>query len=130
MHARACLAKISYTSISSAADTQHELEVTVECKGTGANFISSSSSRSPTTSAPMTLDQHRASTEEEAEDAILSARFGDLDELRSFVDAFGADALANARDGRGNSALHMAAANGHVGAHSPPPSVLLLRDFL
>jgi ankyrin repeat protein len=78
----------------------------------------------------MALDQHRAPTEEEAEDAILSARFGDLDELRTFVDAFGADALANARDGRGNSALHMAAANGHVGAPSPLPSELLLIDSL
>jgi uncharacterized protein len=54
--------------------------------------------------------------DEEIEDAILSARYGDVDDLTVFVSTFGADALADARDGNGNSVLHMAAANGHIGA--------------
>jgi ankyrin repeat protein len=55
-------------------------------------------------------------SDDEIEDAILSARYGDVDDLTVFVSTFGADALADARDGNGNSALHMAAANGHIGA--------------
>lgn len=54
-------------------------------------------------------------TEEQIEDAILSARFGDLDDLRAFVDTFGKEALAEARDERGNTVLHMCCGNGHLG---------------
>ncbi|KAL0247040.1 hypothetical protein I308_104073 [Cryptococcus tetragattii IND107] len=53
-------------------------------------------------------------TEEQIEDAILSARFGDLDDLRAFVDTFGKEALAEARDERGNTVLHMCCGNGHL----------------
>ncbi|OWT38468.1 hypothetical protein AYX14_02482 [Cryptococcus neoformans] len=53
-------------------------------------------------------------TEEQIEDAILSARFGDLDDLKTFVDAFGKEALAEARDERGNTVLHMCCGNGHL----------------
>lgn len=54
-------------------------------------------------------------TEAQIEDAILSARFGDLDDLRAFVDTFGKEALAEARDERGNTVLHMCCGNGHLG---------------
>lgn len=60
-------------------------------------------------------------TDEQIEDAILSARFGDLDDLKTFVDAFGKEALAEARDERGNTVLHMCCGNGHLGM-----SILLL----
>lgn len=60
-------------------------------------------------------------TEEQIEDAILSARFGDLDDLKTFVDAFGKEALAEARDERGNTVLHMCCGNGHLSM-----SILLL----
>jgi ankyrin repeat protein len=54
-------------------------------------------------------------TEDEADEVLLAARYGDLEDVRAFADAFGPAALAAARDANGNSALHMAAANGHVG---------------
>ncbi|KAF8332113.1 uncharacterized protein EI90DRAFT_2919006 [Cantharellus anzutake] len=49
----------------------------------------------------------------EVEDVLLACRFGDLGDIRAFVDTHGRDALANARDDQCNSPLHMAAANGH-----------------
>lgn len=62
-------------------------------------------------------------SEEELEDIILSARYGELDEIEQFVANFGIQHLVDARDDRGNGCLHMAAANGHNGAcahhHSP-----------
>lgn len=55
----------------------------------------------------------------EQEELLLSARFGELDEVKAFEDKYGAVALANARDESGNTILHMACANGHQG---PPAS--------
>lgn len=49
------------------------------------------------------------------EDIILSARYGELEEVESFLSSFGIQPLADARDERGNGCLHMAAANGHNG---------------
>ena len=62
-----------------------------------------------------TTTSSRIPTEEEQEDAILSCRYGDLDDVRQFVDTFGVSALAAARDENGNSVLHMCCANGHEG---------------
>jgi hypothetical protein len=53
---------------------------------------------------------------DELEDIILSARYGEIEEIQQFVQKFGAETLAAARDDRGNGCLHMAAANGHKGA--------------
>ncbi|GAA99344.1 hypothetical protein E5Q_06039 [Mixia osmundae IAM 14324] len=50
----------------------------------------------------------------EVEDIILAARYGDLDDLKAFVEAYGPEALISAQDDNGNLALHMASANGHV----------------
>jgi ankyrin repeat protein len=55
--------------------------------------------------------------EEEVEDLVLSCRYGDLDDVKLFVEKFGFEKVADARDGRGNTVLHMIAANGHNGAH-------------
>jgi ankyrin repeat protein len=54
-------------------------------------------------------------TQEDNEDLILSARFGELEEVTAFADKFGWDAVAAAKDERGNTALHMACGNGHLG---------------
>ncbi|KAF8315912.1 cytoplasmic protein [Clavulina sp. PMI_390] len=54
-----------------------------------------------------------APTPDELEDVILSARFGELDEIKAFVEKYGATTLSEARDESGNSVLHMTCANGH-----------------
>ncbi|KAH9039819.1 cytoplasmic protein [Lactarius pseudohatsudake] len=51
---------------------------------------------------------------EDTEDFILSCRYGDIDDLKSFVERFGTDSVGNARDENGNTVLHMASANGHT----------------
>lgn len=61
-----------------------------------------------------------APTPDELEDLVLSARFGDLEDVQAFADAHGWEAAAGARDDRGNSALHMACGNGHVGECAGP----------
>jgi hypothetical protein len=61
-----------------------------------------------------------APTPDELEDLVLSARFGDLEDVQAFADAHGWEAAAAARDDRGNSALHMACGNGHVGESERP----------
>ena len=56
---------------------------------------------------------------DDVEELILCSRYGELEELRELVARLGASLLASARDDRGNSCLHMAAANGHSGAQRP-----------
>ncbi|WVN89961.1 uncharacterized protein L203_105191 [Cryptococcus depauperatus CBS 7841] len=53
-------------------------------------------------------------TQEDLEDVVYSARFGDIDEVKKFVEQFGKEALEEARDERGNTVLHMCCANGHL----------------
>jgi hypothetical protein len=57
-----------------------------------------------------------APTTEELDDVLLSARFGEADNIKTFGETYGWEVLAGARDERGNSALHMACGNGHLGA--------------
>lgn len=57
----------------------------------------------------------RTPTTEEQEDVIMAARFGDIDDVKTFVNDFGIQALAEARDESQNTVLHMASANGHEG---------------
>ncbi|KAF8706787.1 Ankyrin repeats (3 copies), partial [Rhizoctonia solani] len=52
-------------------------------------------------------------TNEDYDDLILSCRYGDIDDVRLFVDKFGVEATASARDENGNTVLHMVSANGH-----------------
>ena len=54
-------------------------------------------------------------TPDDLEELLLSARYGDVDDIQQFVDKFGSDALTTARDDNGNSILHMVAGNGHTG---------------
>lgn len=52
---------------------------------------------------------------EDTEDLLLSCRYGDVDDLNSFVQRFGPGSVGDARDENGNTVLHMASANGHIG---------------
>ncbi|KAG8742924.1 hypothetical protein FRC10_000712 [Ceratobasidium sp. 414] len=52
-------------------------------------------------------------TNDDYEELLLSCRYGDIDDVRAFVEKFGAEAVAAARDENGNTALHMTCANGH-----------------
>lgn len=57
-------------------------------------------------------------TEFDVSEVLACARYGDegdLDDIKTFVANFGAQALAGARDESGNTALHMAGGNGHLG---------------
>ncbi|OCF61817.1 cytoplasmic protein [Kwoniella mangroviensis CBS 10435] len=51
---------------------------------------------------------------EDIEEVLLSARYGEVDELKEFVEKFGAGPLAEAKDERGNTVLHMCCGNGHI----------------
>ena len=54
-------------------------------------------------------------SEEQVEDLLLSCRYGDLDEVKAFVEQFGTEPVQQARDDRGNNVLHMCCGNGHDG---------------
>ncbi|EIW71462.1 hypothetical protein TREMEDRAFT_23547, partial [Tremella mesenterica DSM 1558] len=53
-------------------------------------------------------------TEEEEEEFLLSCRYGELDEVKNYVDKFGWETVVLARDERGNTCLHMICGNGHL----------------
>jgi len=55
-------------------------------------------------------------TQEDIEELLLIARYGELDELKSFIEKFGTKPLTDARDEDGNTILHMVCGNGHLGA--------------
>ena len=51
---------------------------------------------------------------------LLSCRYGELDDVRRFVDTFGAElALTGVKDTNANTPLHMVAGNGHEGKQPP-----------
>ncbi|THG99956.1 hypothetical protein EW145_g7162 [Phellinidium pouzarii] len=52
-------------------------------------------------------------TIDEQEDVMLACRYGDIDDVREFVEKYGVDALAAVRSDNGNSVLHMVCGNGH-----------------
>ena len=52
---------------------------------------------------------------DDTEDLLLSCRYGDSDDVKSFIDRFGTAPVGEARDENGNNVLHMASANGHIG---------------
>jgi hypothetical protein len=55
-----------------------------------------------------------ASTEER-EEFLLSCRYGELDEVKDFLNKFGSESLLSICDDNGSNCLHMAAGNGHDG---------------
>eukprot|EP00124_Ichthyophonus_hoferi_P003236 Ihof_evm9s269 gene=Ihof_evmTU9s269 len=50
-------------------------------------------------------------SEDDLIDFVFSARYGDIEEVQACLDK---NIPMTARDGNGNTALHMAAANGHL----------------
>ena len=58
---------------------------------------------------------------EESEDVLLACRYGDLDDIKQFVDRFGPESLSEIRDDSGNTVLHMVCANGHEGMYRQCP---------
>lgn len=59
--------------------------------------------------------EHAVPSPDDTEDLLLSCRYGDKDDVKSFIDRFGTTPVAEARDENGNNVLHMASANGHIG---------------
>ncbi|KAK2463083.1 hypothetical protein APHAL10511_004738 [Amanita phalloides] len=53
-------------------------------------------------------------TADEKDDLLLCCRYGDIDDVRIFVDKHGRQDLHYIRDSNGNSLLHMIAGNGHI----------------
>lgn len=49
------------------------------------------------------------------QDILLACRYGDLDDVQSFIKENGVDVLSEIRDESGNTVLHMISANGHIG---------------
>jgi ankyrin repeat protein len=64
---------------------------------------------------PVTGMNHPTPSLDDTEDLLLSCRYGDIDDFRSFLERFGTAPISHARDENENTVLHMAAANGHVG---------------
>ena len=60
----------------------------------------------------------RKPTTDEQEELLFSVRFGEIGDLKAFVDKYGATALADVRDESRNTILHMTCANGHEGTSS------------
>ncbi|KAH8110419.1 ankyrin repeat-containing domain protein [Phellopilus nigrolimitatus] len=67
---------------------------------------------------------------EEKEDLLLSCRYGDLDDVRHFVEKYSVEALTDVYDDNGNTPMHMVCGNGHEDvldyllALPVPPSLL------
>ncbi|GBB99504.1 hypothetical protein RclHR1_03540023 [Rhizophagus clarus] len=60
-----------------------------------------------------TQKTHSALSEEVIEEVIACARYGELEELRTIINLYPATYL-ELKDDQGNTALHMASANGHL----------------
>lgn len=58
-------------------------------------------------------------TQEELDDILLSCRFGENDEIKAFGEKYSFTPLADIKDDRGNTVLHMICGNGHTGTLSP-----------
>lgn len=52
---------------------------------------------------------------DDKDDLLLACRYGDLEDVQTFVNNHGSSSLADLRDENGNCVLHMICANGHVG---------------
>ncbi len=59
-------------------------------------------------------------SQDSIEELLLSCRYGELDEVKSFVEEYGWEQVVSARDDRGNTVLHMCCGNGHAGEISAP----------
>ena len=57
-------------------------------------------------------------TDDDKDDLLLACRYGDLEDVQTFVTEHGPEILNEIRDDNGNCVLHMVCANGHIGKHS------------
>ena len=64
-------------------------------------------------------------TQDELADFLMSCRFDEGEDVRAFLKTYAVEGLTAAKDERGNTALHMACGNGHLGE-----SCLLLTRLL
>lgn len=86
----------------------------------GSNIVGSSprANRSPAPYTSASMTSISGPTEFELSELLLCARYGDesdLHDIKAFVGKYGQSWLADARDSRGNTMLHMAGGNGHAG---------------
>lgn len=76
------------------------------------------------------------SLEETAQEFILCARYGELEDMKAIIDSLKETkpllrietGFANLKDANGNTALHMASANGHHGTPPPRHVALFYKD--
>lgn len=64
-----------------------------------------------------TQTTHSTLSEEVIEEVIACARYGELEELKTIINSFPVTHL-ELKDNLGNTALHMASANGHLGRYN------------
>ena len=66
-------------------------------------------------------------TDDDRDDFLLAGRYGDFEDVQSFVAQHGATAIVDIRDENENTILHMVCANGHLGEYInetlPPKSL-------
>ena len=67
----------------------------------------------------MAITSFPSPTPEDIEELLLITRYGELDELKPFIEKFGSKPLTDARDEDGNTVLHMVCGNGHLGTSDP-----------
>ncbi|KAL4249248.1 Ankyrin repeat-containing domain superfamily protein [Abortiporus biennis] len=53
-------------------------------------------------------------TDDDKDELLLSCRYGDLEDIKQFVEKFGSHSLNDIRDENGNCVLHMVCGNGHT----------------
>jgi len=53
-------------------------------------------------------------SDDDKDDLLLACRYGDLEDVQTFVTDYGSEVLNEIRDDNGNSVLHMVCANGHT----------------
>jgi ankyrin repeat protein len=69
-------------------------------------------------------------TTDEKDDFILSCRYGDIEDVKLFVDQFGIAVAAEVKDDNGNTPLHMLCGNGHAGTPlDEGPKLSNISDF-
>lgn len=78
------------------------------------NFTSNPLSRNL---VPMSSTSFPTPSQEEVQELLLCCRFGDFEDVQEFVSKYGPEPLNTARDDRGNTTIHMASANGHLGTY-------------
>ena len=56
-------------------------------------------------------------TDDDKDDLLLACRYGDLEDVQTFMTEHGPEILNEIHDNNGNCVLHMVCANGHTGKY-------------